>query len=50
VLFLRAHDSLQFITGVLMVVYLCAMTPFALRVYRLMDESIKLRFENLGFR
>jgi signal transduction histidine kinase len=24
------------------------MTPFALRVYRLIDESIKLRFENLG--
>jgi len=48
VLFLRAHDSLHFITGVLMLVYLSLMTPFALRVYRLIDESIKLRFENLG--
>jgi hypothetical protein len=48
VLFLRAHDSLHFITGLLMLVYLSLMTPFALRVYRLIDESIKLRFENLG--
>jgi signal transduction histidine kinase/CheY-like chemotaxis protein len=48
VLFLRADDSLHFITGVLMLVYLSLMTPFALRVYRLIDESIKLRFENLG--
>jgi two-component system, sensor histidine kinase len=48
VLFLRAHDSLHFITGVLMVVYLSLMTSLALRVYRLIDESIKLRFENLG--
>jgi signal transduction histidine kinase/CheY-like chemotaxis protein len=48
VLFLRAHDSVHFITGVLMLVYLSLMTPFALRVYRLIDESIQLRFENLG--
>jgi signal transduction histidine kinase/CheY-like chemotaxis protein len=48
VLFLRAHDSLHFTTGLLMLVYLSLMTPFALRVYRLIDESIKLRFENLG--
>ncbi|MDB6104670.1 MAG: hybrid sensor histidine kinase/response regulator, partial [Gammaproteobacteria bacterium] len=48
VLFLRAHDSVHFITGVMMLVYLSLMTPFALRVYRLIDESIKLRFENLG--
>jgi signal transduction histidine kinase len=48
VLFLRAHDSLHFIIGVLMVAYVSLMTPFALRVYRLIDESIKLRFENLG--
>jgi signal transduction histidine kinase/CheY-like chemotaxis protein len=48
VLFFRAHDSLHLITGVLMLVYLSLMTPFALRVYRLIDESIKLRFENLG--
>jgi signal transduction histidine kinase/CheY-like chemotaxis protein len=48
VLFLRGHDSLHVITGVLMLVYLSLMTPFALRVYRLIDESIKLRFENLG--
>jgi signal transduction histidine kinase/CheY-like chemotaxis protein len=48
VLFLRGHDSLHFITGVLMLVYVALMTPFALRVYRLIDESIKLRFENLG--
>jgi signal transduction histidine kinase len=48
VLFLRGHDSLHFITGVLMLVYVSLMTPFALRVYRLIDESIKLRFENLG--
>jgi signal transduction histidine kinase/CheY-like chemotaxis protein len=48
VLFLRAHDSVHFVTGVLMLVFLSLMTPFALRVYRLIDESIKLRFENLG--
>lgn len=48
VLFLREHDSLHVITGVLMLVYLSLMTPFALRVYRLIDDSIKLRFENLG--
>jgi signal transduction histidine kinase/CheY-like chemotaxis protein len=48
VVFLRAEDSLHFITGVLMVVYVALMTPFALRVYRLIDESIRLRFENLG--
>jgi signal transduction histidine kinase len=47
-LFLRAGDRLHFITGLLMVVYVLLMTPFALRVYRLIDESIKLRFENLG--
>src|SRR3984885_12549987 len=47
-LFLREYDSLHVITGVLMLVYLSLMTPFALRVYRLIDESIKLRFENLG--
>ena len=48
VLFLRERDTIHFITGVLMLVYLSLMTPFALRVYRLIDESIKLRFENLG--
>jgi two-component system, sensor histidine kinase len=48
VLFLRADDSLHFITGMLMIVYVSLMTPFALRVYRLIDESIQLRFENLG--
>jgi two-component system, sensor histidine kinase len=48
VMFLRAPDSLHFITGVLMLVYVSLMTPFALRVYRLIDESIQLRFENLG--
>jgi signal transduction histidine kinase len=48
VLFLRTGDSLHFITGVLLIVYVLLMTPFALRVYRLIDESIKLRFENLG--
>jgi signal transduction histidine kinase/CheY-like chemotaxis protein len=48
VLFLREHDTLHVITGALMLVYLSLMTPFALRVYRLIDESIKLRFENLG--
>ena len=47
-MFIRVHDSLHFITGVMMVVYLSLMTPFALRVYKLIDESIKLRFENLG--
>lgn len=47
-LFLHEHDSLHVITGVLMLVYVSLMTPFALRVYRLIDESIKLRFENLG--
>jgi len=46
--FLFADDSLHFVIGVLMIVYLSLMTPFALRVYRLIDESIKLRFENLG--
>jgi two-component system, sensor histidine kinase len=48
VLFLREHDSLHVITGLLMLVYVALMTPFALRVYRLLDESIQLRFENLG--
>ena len=48
VLFLRADDSLHFVTGILLVVYVLLMTPFALRVYRLIDESINLRFENLG--
>jgi len=48
VLFLRGQDTLHVITGALMLVYLSLMTPFALRVYRLIDESIKLRFENLG--
>jgi two-component system, sensor histidine kinase len=48
VLFLRTHDSLHFITGIMMVAYVTLMTPFALRVYRLIDDSIKLRFENLG--
>jgi two-component system, sensor histidine kinase len=48
VVFLRAHDSLHFIVGLLMIVYVTLMTPFALRVYRLIDESIKLRFENFG--
>ena len=48
VLFLRGPDTLHVITGMLMIVYLSLMTPFALRVYRLIDESIKLRFENLG--
>ena len=47
-LFLREHDTLHVITGALMLVYLSLMTPFALRVYRLIDESIQLRFENLG--
>ena len=47
-LFLREHDTLHVITGALMLVYLSLMTPFALRVYRLIDESIELRFENLG--
>jgi len=48
ILFLRGYDSLHVITGLLMIVYLSLMTPFALRVYRLIDESIQLRFENLG--
>jgi signal transduction histidine kinase len=48
VLFLRSQDSLHFITGLLMLAYLSLMTPFALRVYRLIDDSIELRFENLG--
>jgi len=48
VLFLREYDSLHVITGLLMLVYVSLMTPFALRVYRLIDESIELRFENLG--
>jgi signal transduction histidine kinase/CheY-like chemotaxis protein len=48
VLFLRAGDWLHFITGVLLIVYVLLMTPFALRVYRLIDESIRLRFDNLG--
>src|SRR5262249_51484667 len=38
-LFLRTGESLHVITGVLLIVYLLLMTPFALRVYRLIDES-----------
>src|SRR5581483_2737471 len=36
------------ITGILLIVYVLLMTPFALRVYRLIDQSIRLRFENHG--
>jgi signal transduction histidine kinase/CheY-like chemotaxis protein len=48
VLFLRTPDLIHLVTGALLIVYVLLMTPFALRVYRLIDESIKLRFENLG--
>jgi signal transduction histidine kinase/CheY-like chemotaxis protein len=48
ILFFRAADPLHFVTGLLMLAYVSLMTPFALRVYRLIDESIELRFENLG--
>jgi hypothetical protein len=34
ILFLREHDSLHVITGLLMLVYLSLMMPFELRVYR----------------
>lgn len=47
-MFMQARDSLHFMTGMMMVVYVTLMTPFALRVYRMIDESIELRFENLG--
>ena len=40
VLFLRSADSLHFITGVLLIVYVLLMTPFALHVYRLIDELL----------
>jgi signal transduction histidine kinase len=48
VLFLRMPDLIHLVTGALLLVYVCLLTPFALRVYLLIDESIKLRFENLG--
>ncbi len=48
VLFLRTPEPVHLITGLLLIVYVLLMTPFALRVYRLIDESITLRFENHG--
>src|SRR5262249_9828161 len=48
VLFLRTPEPMHFVTGILLIVYVLLMTPFALRVYRLVDQSIQLRFENHG--
>ena len=45
--FLLQSDSLHFTLGVLLLAFLAIMTPFALRLSRLMDESIRLRFENV---
>jgi two-component system, sensor histidine kinase len=48
IMFLRETDRLHVLTGLMMVAYVGLMTPFTQRVYRLIDESIRLRFENLG--
>ncbi len=47
-LFLREEDVLHISTGLLMVLYVALMTPFALHLSRFITESIALRFENLG--
>ncbi|HVO45697.1 MAG TPA: hybrid sensor histidine kinase/response regulator [Steroidobacteraceae bacterium] len=48
VLFLSERDPLHISTGVLMLAYVALLTPLALRLYRFIDQSIRLRVENLG--
>jgi len=47
-LFLREEDAMHVSTGLLMLLYVSLMTPFALHLSRFITESISLRFENLG--
>jgi signal transduction histidine kinase/CheY-like chemotaxis protein len=47
-LFLLEGDALHVSTGLLMVLYVSMMTPFALHLSRFITDSIGLRFENLG--
>ncbi len=47
-LFLLEKDALHISTGLLMLLYVSMMTPFALHLSRFITESIGLRFENLG--
>jgi two-component system, sensor histidine kinase len=47
-LFLREPDAMHVSTGLLMLLYVSLMTPFALHLSRFITESISLRFENLG--
>jgi two-component system, sensor histidine kinase len=47
-LFLLEEDALHVSTGLLMVLYVSMMTPFALHLSRFITDSIGLRFENLG--
>ncbi len=47
-LFLMEGDALHVSTGLLMLLYVSMMTPFALHLSRFITESIGLRFENLG--
>jgi len=47
-LFLREPDAMHVATGLLMLLYVSLMTPFALHLSRFITESISLRFENLG--
>jgi signal transduction histidine kinase/CheY-like chemotaxis protein len=48
VLFLREKDALHISTGLLMLLYVSLLTPFAMHLSRFITESISLRFENLG--
>jgi len=47
-LFLREKDAMHVATGLLMLLYVALMTPFAVHLSRFITESIRLRFENLG--
>ncbi len=47
-LFLREKDAMHIATGLLMLLYVTLLTPFALHLSRFITESISLRFENLG--
>ncbi len=47
-LFLREKDAMHVSTGLLMLLYVSLLTPFAMHLSRFITESISLRFENLG--
>jgi two-component system, sensor histidine kinase len=47
-LFLREEDAMHVSTGLLMVLYVSLLTPFAVHLSRFITASISLRFENLG--